>query len=107
MTTNNTNLSQISHVVGALMEAADQHQKDPTRPFDPKLIIRQASAKTKAAGHPKVVEILAALPEDYKKYLSPFLKVKPVRTASGVAVVAVMCKPHRCPHIAMTGNICV
>jgi len=24
-----------------------------------------------------------------------------------IAVVAVMCKPHRCPHIAMTGNICV
>jgi elongator complex protein 3 len=24
-----------------------------------------------------------------------------------VAVVAVMCKPHRCPHVAMTGNICV
>ena len=24
-----------------------------------------------------------------------------------IAVIAVMCKPHRCPHIAMTGNICV
>lgn len=22
-------------------------------------------------------------------------------------MVAVMCKPHRCPHINMTGNICV
>lgn len=35
------------------------------------------------------------------------LKAKPVRTASGIAVVAVMSKPHRCPHIATTGNICV
>jgi elongator complex protein 3 len=35
------------------------------------------------------------------------LKVKPVRTASGIAVVAVMSKPHRCPHIATTGNICI
>jgi elongator complex protein 3 len=26
---------------------------------------------------------------------------------TGIAVVAVMCKPHRCPHIAMTGNVCV
>lgn len=26
---------------------------------------------------------------------------------SQIAVVAVMCKPHRCPHINMTGNICV
>jgi elongator complex protein 3 len=24
-----------------------------------------------------------------------------------IAIVAVMCKPHRCPHISMTGNICV
>jgi len=32
---------------------------------------------------------------------------KPIRSASGIAVVAVMSKPHRCPHIAMTGNICV
>jgi elongator complex protein 3 len=30
-----------------------------------------------------------------------------VRTASGVAVVAVMSKPHRCPHIATTGAICI
>lgn len=28
-------------------------------------------------------------------------------TGVKIAVVAVMCKPHRCPHIAMTGNICV
>ena len=35
------------------------------------------------------------------------LKAKPVRTASGIAVVAVMSKPHRCPHIAMTGGVCV
>jgi histone acetyltransferase (RNA polymerase elongator complex component) len=24
-----------------------------------------------------------------------------------IAIVAVMSKPHRCPHIAVTGNICV
>jgi hypothetical protein len=24
-----------------------------------------------------------------------------------IVIVAVMCKPHRCPHINMTGNICV
>lgn len=30
-----------------------------------------------------------------------------IGTSSGIAVVAVMCKPHRCPHIAYTGNICV
>ncbi len=55
---------------------------------------------------PKTVEILAAVPSKYA-FLVPLLKAKPVRSASGIAVVAVMCKPHRCPHITMTGNICV
>lgn len=56
---------------------------------------------------PRLVDIIAAVPPDYKKLLLPKLKAKPIRTASGIAVVAVMCKPHRCPHINMTGNICV
>ena len=28
----------------------------------------------------------------------PILRKKPTRTISGVAIVAVMCKPHKCPH---------
>eukprot|EP01017_Pseudomicrothorax_dubius_P050540 TRINITY_DN9591_c0_g1_i1.p1 TRINITY_DN9591_c0_g1~~TRINITY_DN9591_c0_g1_i1.p1 ORF type:complete len:324 (+),score=70.35 TRINITY_DN9591_c0_g1_i1:61-972(+) len=56
---------------------------------------------------PKLIDIIAAIPENYKSRLLPLLKAKPVRTASGIAVVAVMSKPHRCPHIATTGNICV
>ena len=51
--------------------------------------------------------MISAVPESHKKRLLPLIKVKPVRTASGIAVVAVMAKPHRCPHIATTGNICV
>ena len=56
---------------------------------------------------PRLVDIIAAVPGEYKKVLVPKLRAKPVRTASGIAVVAVMCKPHRCPHINFTGNICV
>ncbi|KAL1457871.1 hypothetical protein WDU94_008056 [Cyamophila willieti] len=56
---------------------------------------------------PRLVDIIAAVPIEAKKILLPKLKAKPIRTASGIAVVAVMCKPHRCPHINMTGNICV
>ena len=63
--------------------------------------------KHKLTQSPRLVDIIAAIPEQYRRYLVPKLKAKPVRTASGIAVVAVMCKPHRCPHIAMTGNICV
>ncbi len=53
------------------------------------------------------MEIISAIPDEYKSRLQPLLLAKPIRTASGIAVVAVMAKPHRCPHIATTGNICV
>ncbi|KAM1788728.1 hypothetical protein ACFX11_038977 [Malus domestica] len=51
--------------------------------------------------------MIAALPESDSKALLPKLRVKPVPTASGIAVVAGMSKPHWWPHIATTGNICV
>jgi len=66
-----------------------------------------AARKFKLMGVPKMADILQALPIQYRTKLWPYLKTKPVRTASGVAVVAVMSKPHRCPHIAYTGNVCV
>ncbi len=67
----------------------------------------RTSRKYKLQNQPRLTDVIAAIPENYKRYLLPKLKAKPVRTASGIAVVAVMCKPHRCPHIAFTGNICV
>lgn len=70
--------------------------------------IKTAAAKRHGlADYPKQVDILAAVPPAHRSALAPFLRAKPVRTASGIAVVAVMSKPHRCPHIATTGNICV
>ncbi|WEL39264.1 Elongator complex protein 3 [Encephalitozoon hellem] len=62
--------------------------------------------KYRLVSTPRVVDIISFIPPEYG-HLIEQLRVKPVRTASGVAVVAVMCKPHRCPHIALTGNICV
>jgi elongator complex protein 3 len=38
-----------------------------------------------------------ASPEDRKR-ISSIIRKKPTRTISGVAIVAVMCKPHKCPH---------
>ena len=66
-----------------------------------------AAKKFKLQGIPKMSDILHGLPIAYRTKLWPYLKTKPVRTASGVAVVAVMSKPHRCPHIAYTGGVCV
>lgn len=42
------------------------------------------SRKHKAQNQPKLVDIIAAIPEQYKAVLLPNLKAKPVRTASGV-----------------------
>jgi len=67
----------------------------------------RVSRKYKVKTQPRLTDIIAAIPEQYKPALLPKIKAKPIRTASGIAVVAVMCKPHRCPHIAMTGNVCV
>lgn len=67
----------------------------------------EISKKNGLQSIPKLVDLVSALPENYKDKLLPYLKTKPVRTASGIAVVAVMSKPHRCPHLATTGNICV
>ena len=42
--------------------------------------------------------ILSNLDEPEREFVEPFLVKKPVRTMSGVAVVAVMTSPHPCPH---------
>lgn len=69
-------------------------------------IVREGSRKYQLKVTPRIVDIISCIPSEYESLISQ-LRVKPVRTASGVAVVAVMSKPHRCPHIALTGNICV
>ena len=43
-------------------------------------------------------------PWELKDKLTPFLKVKSIRTTSGIVEVAVICKPHYSPHILLTGN---
>lgn len=76
-------------------------------PIDVRDLKNRISSKFNMKRTPKLVEIIAAIPLAYKRKLQSHMVAKPIRTASGIAVVAVMSKPHRCPHIAMTGNICV
>lgn len=47
---------------------------------------------------PSNSEILALIPEDRREQAIGLLIKKPTRTASGVAVLAVMTSPHPCPH---------
>ncbi|XP_040822387.1 elongator complex protein 3 isoform X1 [Ochotona princeps] len=92
----------IGDVIKQLIEAHEQG-KD----IDLNKVKTKTAAKHGLSAQPRLVDIIAAVPPQYRKILVPKLKAKPIRTASGIAVVAVMCKPHRCPHISFTGNICV
>lgn len=48
------------------------------------------SRKNKLQNQPKLVDIIAAIPEQHKAALLPKLKAKPVRTASGVSTRGVI-----------------
>ncbi|XP_055306124.1 elongator complex protein 3 [Sitodiplosis mosellana] len=95
-------LMVIGEIIQELIQAHDK-QKD----VDLNRMKSRISSKYGLDTSPRLVDIIAAVPTEAKHFLLPKLRAKPIRTASGIAVVAVMCKPHRCPHINMTGNICV
>ncbi|MCL2156916.1 MAG: tRNA uridine(34) 5-carboxymethylaminomethyl modification radical SAM/GNAT enzyme Elp3 [Methanobrevibacter sp.] len=44
------------------------------------------------------IDILESATKDEKEIVANVLRKKPTRTISGVAIVAVMCHPHDCPH---------
>ena len=98
-----------SEVANALIQdyEAQQDSTKPSKDLNLNKLIGQTAKKHRLSNQPALTHIIAAVPEHYKKYILPKLIAKPIRTSSGIAVVAVMCKPHRCPHIAYTGNICV
>jgi elongator complex protein 3 len=43
------------------------------------------SKKFRFGGVPRLVDIISAIPDEYKKALLPKLKARPIRTASGVS----------------------
>lgn len=93
----------VSYVVQELIKAYDTGAT-----LNLSRVKANSAKKYKLQGIPRLSDVLKAIPISHKQQLIPFLKSKPVRTASGVAVVAVMSKPHRCPHINYTnGNVCV
>ena len=95
-------IKTIAEIVNHLIKSYEKNE-----PINLVKLKSQISKKYKVKKMPKVVDIINSIPENYKAKLTPYLKVKPIRTASGVAVVAVMCKPHRCPHLALTGSTCI
>lgn len=102
LSTHELMVKTVSEIIKELIEANERNET-----VDLNKLKCKASAKYGLPMQPRLTDIISAVPMQYKKILLPKLRAKPVRTASGIAVVALMCKPHRCPHINMTGNICV
>ncbi|MBW3023243.1 radical SAM protein, partial [Candidatus Woesearchaeota archaeon] len=62
------------------------------------IIKRDLCKKYKIIEVPTDIEILTHADKKNLKLLKKYLLTKPVRTISGVAVVAIMSKPSKCPH---------
>lgn len=59
---------------------------------------RQLCRNLKLSKFMSNADILEFAKPEEKEIVSGILKKKPTRTMSGVAIVAVMCHPHKCPH---------
>ncbi len=80
---------EISHNLLAIAEPTNR---------DAKREVKQVCIKYSLERIPRNYEILASVKgQDYAK-LQKALVRKPVKTASGVAVIALMPKPYACPH---------
>nr|XP_020668256.1 elongator complex protein 3 [Pogona vitticeps] len=75
----------IADVIRQLIEAHDQGKDVNLNKLKTK-----TAAKYGLSAQPRLVDIIAAVPPQYRRVLVPKLKAKPIRTASGIAVVAVM-----------------
>lgn len=71
----------IGEIIHELLLAHEQQ-----RDVDLNKLKARISSKYGLDSSPRLVEIIAAVPADYKKILLPKLKAKPVRTASGVSI---------------------
>lgn len=102
LTTQEKQILVVREIIDVLLEA---HEKN--NDVDLTKLRCKIASKYQLSKVPSLVEIISGVPQQHKSVLLPKLRAKPIRSASGIAVVAVMCKPHRCPHINYTGNVCV
>ena len=95
-------VSCINDIVQTMIERYDNGEE-----IDVSKLKSQMAKKHHLHCAPKQVDIIAAIPDSHRPFLLPLIKSKPVRTASGIVAIAVMCKPHRCPNIKTNGDSCV
>lgn len=91
----------VSHVVTELIKAYDAGDT-----LNLSRLKGAAAKKYKVQGIPRLADILQALPIGYRTKLWPFLQTKPVRTASGVAVVVSSCDRNEADE-KRTAKICM
>ena len=77
---------------------AELHERIPTSKDELQQLKRRIARSHGVAGIPSDSDLLGPLPRPIRYELVDLLRVKPARTASGVAVVTVMTAPHACPH---------
>lgn len=84
---------------GRLDELLEDLRTRPPRSKDELHLRKLSYARAHGlAGLPSDADLLARAPAGIRPLLEDLLRVKPTRTASGVAVVTVMTAPHACPH---------
>src|SRR5437870_12042932 len=76
---------------------AELHERIPTSKDELQQLKRRIARSHGVAGIPSDSDLLGRLPRPIREALVDLLRVKPARTASGVAVVPVMTAPHACP----------
>src|SRR5438128_10112111 len=77
---------------------AELRERVPTSKDELQQLKRHVARSRGLAGIPSDSEVLGWLPPAVREELVDLLRIKPARTASGVAVVTVMTAPHACPH---------
>ena len=88
---NHKNKNEVSKEELTVMAIADIIQElikanEEGRDINLNKVKSQISSKYGLASSPKLVDIIAAVPSNYRKILVPKLKAKPIRTASGVSI---------------------
>jgi elongator complex protein 3 len=77
----NRTVKAISEIVEALIQAHKARKN-----VDLSSLKQRYASRNNLSSIPKTVDIIAAIPENYKKQILPKIKAKPVRTASGVRI---------------------
>jgi elongator complex protein 3 len=93
MTASDSNYSVYREIVEALLES-----KEPLTRRAVNQIKNRVCAKYHLSKTPSNADILEVTVPEEADILRPFLQKRPVRTVSGVAVVAAMTSPQACPH---------